>query len=102
MSIQDDVNRLAKSGARRIVLSELQARDAITEARSAVAPNEAAANSGGIQSPLTEIARTTTTVTVNIEDSGATVIGTADVEVITSVTMRDARGYDYVFNFTAP
>jgi len=101
MSIQDDVNRLYKAGARRIVLNDLQARDAIAEKRGA-AINDNTATAGGIKSPLTEVARTTSTVTVNIEDSGATVIGTADVEVITSVTMRDANGYDYVFNFAAP
>lgn len=101
MTIQDDVLRLSKSGVRRIVLSEIKTRPQITEGRG-TSLNTAPTDNSQLQSPLTEVSRTTSTVTVDIVDSSSSPIGTADVEVIISVTMRDARGYDYVFNFTPP
>lgn len=100
MTIQDDVIRLSKSGVKRVVLSEINQRDDIAEARGAATYTPA--DNSQLQSPLTEISRTVQTVTVDIVDTSLNPVGSADIEVITSVTMRDARGYDYVLNFAPP
>ena len=97
MTIQDDVIRLYKSGAKRIVLSELEQREPVEEARG-VSTFSASGDNSQLQSPLTEISRTVQAVMVPVPEAATEV----EIEVITSVTMKDARGYDYVLNFEPP
>ena len=99
MSIQDDVIRLYKAGAKRIVLSELQARPQIQEARGATDFVESASSSDSqLTPPLTESSRTTQNVMVDVPENATQV----EIEVITSLVMVDARGVQYTFNFTPP
>lgn len=56
MSIQDDVVRLAKSGAKRIVLADIKTRPAILERIGVgkLGTNAGTSGGGAIASPLTE------------------------------------------------
>lgn len=100
MSIQSEVIRLYKAGVKKMPsLAELQARQSIAEVRGEASFTSASSSQNSqLKSPLTEVSRTTTPVMIDVPENATQV----EIEVITSLTMKDARGYDYVFNFTPP
>lgn len=94
-TIQEQVIRLYKSGAKRIVLNEINARPTIPAQTGVGELGDEAINAGQLTPPFTETSRTTYEKTITVPE------GTTEltVEVISTLTMADARGVEVVFNF---
>ena len=111
MSIQDDVVKLAKSGAKRIVLADLKTRPAILEKIGVGKPgaNTSTGGGGAIASPLTE---STVVIGVNtVPDrtyyAERTLISTDGlftfkVKDIKSQKFTDANNAEVILNFADP
>jgi hypothetical protein len=110
MSIQDDVVKLAKTGAKRIVLADINTRPAILEKVGVGRPGTNTSTGGGsIASPLTE-----TTVTIGVDTvpertyyAERTLISTDGlfsfkVKDIKSQKFTDANDAEVVLNFADP
>lgn len=111
MSIQDDVVKLAKTGAKRIVLADINTRPAILEKVGVGRAGSTTGTGGGgaIASPLTE-----TTVTIGVDTvpertyyAERTLISTDGlfsfkVKDIKSQKFTDANDAEVVLNFADP
>ena len=98
MSIKDDVLKLAKSGARRIVLDEIAPRASIPEVNGVATFDAGESVNRQLKSPLTEKSRTTYLKLVDVPENATQV----EIECIQSLSMLDANGDTYVFNFADP
>lgn len=97
-TIQKSVIQLYKQGAKRIKLDELSPRDPIGEKRGKSGFSVQEAGLHIPVPPFTEKARTTYLKTIAVPENATQV----EVEVIQSVTMLDAEGFEYKFNYTQP
>lgn len=91
MSIQEDVIKLYKSGAKRIVLDEIRARDSIPAAAGVATFTPPETTARQLKSPLTATTLTKVTKTVTVP-SGTT---TVDIDCVVSMMMVDANGDNY-------
>ena len=98
-TLAQDLDRLKKSELEDAELVKLIPRQPIVAAIGAGTPEDVAAtgSGGGIESPLTEKSRTTTTKKIFDPQDNTSYI---EVESIVTLTMEDAAGVEIVFNFT--
>lgn len=110
MTIQDDVNRLYRVGAKRIVLNDIPQRPAIGQVIGVGKPTKITGTGGGaIASPLTEttVAFGANTVPERTYYAERTIISTDGlfsfkVKDIKSQKFKDANDAEVVLNFADP
>jgi hypothetical protein len=97
-SIIDAIQRVVgdKNAPAEINVENYQRRPAAVRTRGQNAPPPG--NKYGITSPLTEIGRVTTQVTIFDPTDTWSIV----VDVATQITMTDANGTEFVFNFAEP
>lgn len=107
MTIQDDILKLAKSGAKRVVLADINNRPSIAAKTGVGKPSTG--SGGSIASPLTETTATVsghevpvrtyyTERTINSTDG----LFTLKVKDVKQINFKDANDAEVVFNFADP